>query len=278
METGLQLFGRLTSRPSIAAISATLFPNDLKQKEVVEISGDPASGKTHLLTSLIATCILPSSFEGVCIGGLQAGVILLNTDLHFQIFKLVTVLDHRLKLCRTAEGCSLSSSQIEGIIKSALINLHIYDCPNTFVLRVTIHSLQQTIASNAKISLVALDSVSANYWQDVHQGGTRKIDLYTDNILKLLQKVATDFNLSIIYTRPTYFKSVSSKMNRNLSQHPLLGHVNHRIELRSLQAERGAVLYRAEIRCSDRVLFKYYKTTLDGFEWIEPDTLPPTTQ
>ncbi|XP_022190168.1 DNA repair protein XRCC2 [Nilaparvata lugens] len=279
METGLQLFGRLTSRPSIARISTTLFPNDLKQKEVVEISGDPASGKTHLLTSLIATCILPSNYEGFCIGGLQAGVIFLNTDLHFQIFKLVTILDYRLKHCRNADGSCLNPSQIENIIKSSLENLHIYDCANTFVLRITIHSLQQTIASNPKISLIVLDSVSANYWQDVHQGGTRKIDLYTDKILKFLQKIVTDFNLSIIYTRPTYFKSMSSKVNRNVSQHPLIGFINHKIELRrpTAHAESGVVFFRAEIRCHDKVVFKYYKNKLDGFEWIELDALPNQT-
>lgn len=92
-ESGLQLLARLVNRPDVSHIEPELFSNsDLKPRDVIELRGGPGSGKTLMVTHLLAKCILSREY-----GGTGAGAILINTDHHFQLTRLVAILEQLLK-------------------------------------------------------------------------------------------------------------------------------------------------------------------------------------
>jgi len=75
VESGVQLLGRLMKRPDIDKLDPTLFYNGLSGNDMVLLSGESSSGKSLLIFTLIAKCVMP-----VTVGGRQARVILISTD------------------------------------------------------------------------------------------------------------------------------------------------------------------------------------------------------
>ena len=57
----------------------------------MELHGTEGTGKTELLYHLLVRCLLPEDA-----GGLGVEVVFLDTDHHFDMLRLVTVLEHRL--------------------------------------------------------------------------------------------------------------------------------------------------------------------------------------
>lgn len=92
-ESGVQLLARLTARPSLLSLDRNLFPDDLVPGDIVQISGQPGTGKSFLLLHLLTKCLLPKSFKNVEIGGLGAGAILIDTDHNISILKLATLME-----------------------------------------------------------------------------------------------------------------------------------------------------------------------------------------
>lgn len=208
-ESGLQLLSRLDDRPLLTDFDKILFPSGGPfPKEVVEITGNTNTGKTILLTELIAKAILP--LEN---GGHNAGVILLNTDHHFQIMKLVTALE---KLAKDVNN-------ISDVIQQSLKNLYILQCFDDVQFSVTIKRLDSILAENSNISMLALDSISAYYWS---KQNLIKIDTYYRNILKVLQNAVWEYKVTLFYTRPSYFFTKNS--SDNFSDTPKLGYINYR--------------------------------------------------
>ncbi|KAJ9597124.1 hypothetical protein L9F63_026985 [Diploptera punctata] len=181
-ESGLQLLARLSSRPDIHGLDEKLFSGGLHFGDVVEITGDIGSGKTLLITQLLAKCLLPKSMFEIDIGGLGAGAIIINSDHHFQLLKLVSIMESTLLKIRkpksnnSEENQQLDSSTIEKIIKTALANLIVLNCYDRVQLLVTFHSLDNILSSNKNISLIVVDSLSAFNWQDIVISGIHKMD------------------------------------------------------------------------------------------------------
>ncbi|XP_075226969.1 X-ray repair cross complementing 2 isoform X2 [Lycorma delicatula] len=277
-ETGLQLLGRLTTRPSLSELSDALFPDGLKSKEVIEICGDINCGKTLLLIKLIIKCILPKAVNNIIINGLDCTVILINIDHHFQIFKLTELMEQYLDKCIVNTSDNQSSNNMdfvnkENIIKYSLKNLILFNIYNGFQLQVTLHSLKQLIADNSKISLVILDSISSNYWQDIQTGfygNIRKMDAYAKRILKSLKNCINDFNMCLIYTCQSNFKSAASirkidEINFGLDN----DNVTRKIYLQTFQfLKNGKICYRCIISTTSSKEIKFYSINSSGFEWI----------
>lgn len=257
-ETGLQLFARLIPRPSLLGMDSELFPDGPNPREVVEISGEPSTGKTLFLTQFIVKSVLPKEWKHVNIGGLKAGVILLNTDHHFQMYKLITVMENYL-----SQVGRFQVHEVEEIVKEALGRLIIYNISDSVQLNVTMYSLQTVVSNQPEIALILLDSVCAFYWQDSMCGGIRKMDLYTKTVIKTMQKILGDFKGTIIYTRPTYFQSKNNKVEA-CSSEPKAGCVNRRIVLKCVSPNS----FCAEVNSASSQFVKMFSINSAGVKWV----------
>ncbi|XP_054260389.1 DNA repair protein XRCC2 [Macrosteles quadrilineatus] len=260
-ETGLQLFARLIPRPSLVGLDNTLFPEGPNAKDVIEISGDPSTGKTLLFHQFIAKSILPKEFNRVQLGGLKSGVVLINTDHHFQMLKLIAMMENHLNCVN-----NFSVSNIEKVIKESLDRLIIYNITDSVQLQTTFYALQSLVSNQPEIGLVLLDSVCAFYWQDSLTSGIRKMDFYTTSLIRVLQKCLGDFKGVIMYSRPSYFQS---KLAKSESSKTGLGFANHKIVLKKIMAE-DRYSYMADVETSNGNSFKKaFTISSSGIQWVE---------
>ncbi|XP_012152238.1 X-ray repair cross complementing 2 [Megachile rotundata] len=166
VESGAELLTRLNSKSSLYGLDSTLFFDGLRNTDIVEINGEQSTGKTLFLSNILAKCILPNVLQ---IKGCNASAILINTDHHFQISKLVEVMSNIINGGHTVSFASKTaetSFDKTAIIQDSLCNLRIIDCYNSEQFSLTLHTLEDVFLSNAGIALLAIDSISAYYWQD----------------------------------------------------------------------------------------------------------------
>ncbi|CAH1785704.1 unnamed protein product [Owenia fusiformis] len=209
-ESGFQVLARLGARPDISRLDTILFPDGLSQRQVIELFGGEGTGKTEMLMYLIVRCILPKTWNGLHIGGLGIGVVFLDTDYHFSILRLATILETHLtkavqqnnamkcenntlkndtikfntnqenenlhdangdKITGITNQTGLTEEQIETFVKSCFQRLHVIRCNTSTQLVVTVHSLESLLGNHPDIGVLMLDSVSAFYWIDRNSGG-----------------------------------------------------------------------------------------------------------
>ncbi|XP_067011496.2 DNA repair protein XRCC2 [Anabrus simplex] len=233
-ESGLQLLARLHLRPDLKGLDAVLFENGPNPNDIIEISGDPSSGKTLMIMQFLVKCLLPSQWLDYSIGGLNAGAVMINTDHHFNLLKLVNLMEAWLvksAVVPVTSASKLTNLVIEEIIKDSLKRLTILSCHDSTQLFVTFYSLESILSTNTNISLILLDSISAYYWQDTMVGGLQKMDSYLNRILKTSCKCIGEYKVVFIYTKPMYFRSKSSELP-NCSNN---GQLTHRIILSKIQ-------------------------------------------
>ncbi|KAJ9582041.1 hypothetical protein L9F63_003624 [Diploptera punctata] len=259
-ESGLQLLARLSSRPDIHGLDEKLFSGGLHFGDVVEITGDIGSGKTLLITQLLAKCLLPKSMFEIDIGGLGAGAIIINSDHHFQLLKLVSIMESTFE-----ENQQLDSSTIEKIIKTALANLIVLNCYDRVQLLVTFHSLDNILSSNKNISLIVVDSLSAFYWQDIVISGIHKMDFYLKKTLKTLQSCIQEHKIVIIYTKQAHFVSKINFVPE--SSKSVLGNITHRVQLNRMEGKGTESLCVAEITTLNSECTVPYRLTGEGLMW-----------
>lgn len=255
-ETGLQLFARLVARPSLVGLEDALFPQGPEPKEVIELNGEPSCGKTLLLSQFIAKCILPLEWKGVSTGGLKAGVVLLNTDHHFQMYKLVSLMECRLG----------AVPDVEEVVKEALDRLIIYNIADSQELEVTLLAVQNVVSNRSDIGLILLDSVCAFYWQDALTCGIKRMNAYVRNVLTMMQKTLVDFKGVIMYTRPSYFQSKMSQLPA-CSAEGGLGRVNRRIILKRVVGNGRK--FCATVDTPSGQFNREYTIDSTGFHWSQ---------
>ena len=69
----------------------------MRPGDVVEIYGSSGTGKTEMLLSTLAQCILPPMWEGIEIGGNGVGVIFFDNDQKFSIFRLMQIIENKIR-------------------------------------------------------------------------------------------------------------------------------------------------------------------------------------
>ncbi|OCT75482.1 hypothetical protein XELAEV_18030661mg [Xenopus laevis] len=106
-----------------------------------------------MLCHLIARCILTKSE-----GGLQVEVIYIDTDYHFDMLRLVTILEHRLL------------QDTEETVKQCLGRFFLVHCNSSVQLLLTLYSLENMFCSHPSLCLLIIDSISAFYWIDRNNG------------------------------------------------------------------------------------------------------------
>ncbi|XP_078659225.1 DNA repair protein XRCC2-like [Branchiostoma floridae x Branchiostoma belcheri] len=196
-ESGAQLLARLGSRPSLAQLETSLFSADAGPKpgDAVEFYGPEGTAKTEMLLHLTARCILPTS-----LGGLEAGVVFIDTDFHFDILRLVTILEGRL------------DTTDEDRVKDCLRRLYIVRCNSSEQLVITLHSLEHILASTPEVALLVVDSISAFYWLDRSTDDSISgQELNQRRCVDVLSRYLADYGIVLIATKQAIFGQKSRK-------------------------------------------------------------------
>uniref|UniRef100_A0A2K6M5A2 X-ray repair cross complementing 2 n=1 Tax=Rhinopithecus bieti TaxID=61621 RepID=A0A2K6M5A2_RHIBE len=208
-ESGTELLARLEGRSSLKEIEPNLFADEDSpvHGDVLEFHGSEGTGKTEMLYHLTARCILPKSE-----GGLEVEVLFIDTDYHFDMLRLVTILEHRL------------SQSSEEIIKYCLGRFFLVYCSSSTHLLLTLYSLESMFCSHPSLCLLILDSLSAFYWIDRVNGG-ESVNLQESTLRKCsqcLEKLVNDYRLVLFATTQTIMQKAS-----NLSEEP--SHASRRL-------------------------------------------------
>ncbi|KAJ3570253.1 hypothetical protein NP233_g4523 [Leucocoprinus birnbaumii] len=135
-----------------------------KRGDVIEVQGQAASGKSHMLYYLLINCVLPPSFGSVKLNGWGKAAVLLDTDLKFDVQRFGQLLRSRVQRLIT-----LDSANVEDLITTALDRLHVFQPTSSHQLAATVQHLPKYLATNlpeADLGILAVDSITAFYWSD----------------------------------------------------------------------------------------------------------------
>ncbi|KAF2983671.1 hypothetical protein EK904_005599 [Melospiza melodia maxima] len=194
----LKLRARLEGRSSLKNLEPCLFAEEGSpvHGDVIEFHGPEGTGKTEMLYHLLARCILAKAQ-----GGLEVEVMFVDTDYHFDMLRLVTILENRL-----AQGT-------EEMIKQCLGRLFLVSCSSSTQLLLTLYSLENLFCAHPSLCVLILDSLSAFYWIDRSNGG-ESLTLQEMNLKKcanFLEKLVTQHHLILFATTQTLMqKSANS--------------------------------------------------------------------
>ena len=195
-----------------------------KPPAVIEFTGATAcSGKTQLLSYLIATAILPARFEGVSLKGRNQAVVLFDLSGKFSILRLRDLLHGFITSRLTGENARISKDKIASLISDSLLHLHVFRPQSTPSFLTTLALLPDYLltlpsthySSNRSLGLLAINNISAFYWQDrleaedsallptANKPTPSKDNLYTQNYRQLvfyLRNLHDRFSCTIIAT------------------------------------------------------------------------------
>lgn len=101
---------------------------------------------------------------------------------------------------------SLNNDEKNSIIESSLKRLTILKTYSSDQLSLNLITIGKLLSSDSNFSLVALDSISSFYWEDVIKlNGIRKMDLYVQILMQKLKAAVKEHAVNVIVTRPGYF-------------------------------------------------------------------------
>ncbi|CAI9590200.1 unnamed protein product [Staurois parvus] len=203
-ESGVQLLARLEGRASLKELEPVLFASiDCPvHGDIIEFHGAEGTGKTEMFCHLIARCILPKSE-----GGLQVEVTYIDTDYHFDMLRLVTILEHRL------------AQSNEEMVKECLSRFFLVCCNSSVQLLLTLYSLENMFCSHPTLCLLIIDSLSSFYWIDRNNGGDSiaKQESNMRKCIELLDKLLKDYKLVLFASTQTLMQKFSNDANKGSS-------------------------------------------------------------
>ena len=190
---------------------------------VVEItSPSSGDGKTQLLYLIAAVALLPSSFEGVPLGGRDTAVVVLDLDGRFDVDRLFDVArglveknlrpgqasEEAAQRAQEGQGPTVSESSVASLITAALQHVHIFRPQSSSASLATLRQLDAYLFDTTKhnsaarrLGAILLDSVSAFYYQDRLRdelARTEEIGMSAADIARA-RDGKTSFHLSVLY-------------------------------------------------------------------------------
>ncbi|KAI5630550.1 DNA repair protein XRCC2, partial [Silurus asotus] len=202
-ENGAQLLARIEGRRSLEDIDQNVFPvnGGPLQGDVIEFHGVEGSGKTEMLYHLLIRCILPTRS-----GGLEVEVVFVDTDYHFDMLRLVSILESRLT------SSSPPQSEMEEVVRSSLRRLSVLHCSSSVQLLLTLHYLEGVVCSRPALCLLVIDSISAFFWID-HANGGDSLTRQEANLRKcteILDRLRRDYGVVVFATMHAVMRNYSS--------------------------------------------------------------------
>lgn len=214
------MLGRLGQKPDISGLDIKLFPCGVENEAVYEFYGMEGTGKTQCLLHMIANCVLPRRWKGETLGGHEVQIIFVDTDYHFNIVRLTTIIESRLENHLKINNLSdISDEETEQEIKSSLKRLHVVKCKSIAELIITLHSLQSFISSHCEVCVLMIDSISAFHWINrKHTGDSSKSDFHMQKICNILQSLINTYRLVVFVTKYAYFQKSEKFTEENQQQ------------------------------------------------------------
>ena len=212
----------------------TLFPDGPSEKDIVEFYGDEGTGKTQMLLHIISQCILPAKWKGFDVGGLGVGVVLVDTDYHFSMIRLVSMMEHTLQRAisvvtknskHSKDGEAKepfkppSEEDIELFIKQCLGKLEIVKCNSSTQLIITLYSLESLFGNRLDLCLLLIDSISAFYWIDRNNGGDSYSaqEMNQRKVAEAITQLRDLYKIVTIVTKPAIFQKRLKETEREKS-------------------------------------------------------------
>ena len=264
-----QLFVRLGGKQTLDGLDKILFadiPDGIQPGNVVEFSGQEGSGKTEMLLHLIANCILPKSWKDLELNGRSVGVVFVNTDYHFQLLRLVTIIEHRiLTAIKVSQSVTMSTekskvnhldhntsqqhnscypekySDYETFIKTCLGHLYIVNCNSSLQMLATILSLENLLSAKPEVGIFMIDSLSAFYWVDRYNGGERLVYQESNQrkIVDAITRYAQQYHVVLIVTKQAIFGSTEKATRHDYLCQSWQKLVNFRYEFDRRKLQNG---------------------------------------
>jgi hypothetical protein len=136
---------------------------------VLEIcSENTGAGKSQLIYYIIAMAILPDIHSATMLDGKNSAVILLNTEAHFDVERLVQIMTSLIE----SKASETPITNIQDLIERSLQHLHIFQPRSMSAMLDTLSSLQVYLfdlsahfSSQRAIHSIIIDSASAFYWE-----------------------------------------------------------------------------------------------------------------
>ena len=268
---------RLGGKQALDGLDTDLFadiPEGIQPGNVVEFCGQEGSGKTEMLLHLIASCILPKSWKDLKLNGRSVGVVFLDTDYHFQLLRLVTIMEHRiLKAIKETQAVTLPENinrtnhlenipgrdslhypdkycDYESFIKSCLGLLFIVHCNSSIQLLATVLSLENLLAAKPEVGVFMIDSLSAFYWLDRCSGGESLSQQESNQrkIVDVIRKYAQQYHVVLIATKQAIFASKEKVAHREHLCQAWQRLVNYRYEFDRNRVQNGEDLIHSVYR------------------------------
>ncbi|KAK5638963.1 hypothetical protein RI129_013258 [Pyrocoelia pectoralis] len=186
IESGVELFSRLNHRPSLENFYPELIESGPFPNEFIEITGGSGVGKTTLLMDMIKRSLLPAEYSGK-----GCGVVLINTDHQFDLFRFVTMF-----------------KEDWSVIKTCLSNFIILNCYDCDQLQVTLYNLEKILLSNPKVGFVAVDDISSHYWQYRSNNGVMSSHAYHCKIVGTIEESIKNCDVVVAYTQRESCKEI----------------------------------------------------------------------
>ncbi|KAH7911933.1 hypothetical protein BJ138DRAFT_854500 [Hygrophoropsis aurantiaca] len=137
----------------------------LSHRNILEIQGPAASGKTHLLYHMVMNCITPHTHTSINFDGKGMAAVIFDVDSSFSVWRLRQLLHARL--CKASP--TSSPDEISDLIDESLRRLHIFRPTSSTQLATSIvhlPSYHNAFIPNEEIGILAVDSISSFYWPD----------------------------------------------------------------------------------------------------------------
>lgn len=209
-----QLLARLRGRPSVDGVAVELFSDGPKPKDVIEFYGSSGAGKTEMLLHVVKKCIMPKMWKDVSLGGFDVEVLYIDTDHKLPILRLATLVEKhvtdaiKVGSLSDASPSDPSEEEVECLIKRCLNKLQIYHCRSSQHLLITLHSIEMMLSTNADVSILVIDSISAFYWNDRYSGGdsTASQEAKMKHIVKILKILLDSYGLILFATKAALFR------------------------------------------------------------------------
>lgn len=220
-ESGAQLFqrARARSKPSLTNLSPEVIPRPgPSQTDIIEIVGEPNTGKTIQLMELIALAIMPPAY-----GGKGAECIVIDNNSNFHVPNALArivekhLLHHNMKASGSTDTEVLreATDHIQDLVFRSLDRIHFVKCYTGADLELAMLRIPLMLAENVNISLIAIDSITAFYWTERK---LIRLDNYVRQTLKELKKINDEHRTTAIYTKLVH-SSEAAGYNREMIQY-----------------------------------------------------------
>ena len=138
-------------------------------------------------------------------------MVFIDTSYKFPLWRLVHVLEQRIRNERKYTGDAVDAIEVEKLLKSCLQRLFLVHCTSSLNLVKSLSNMEKFFDENPDVSVLMIDSISEYYWTDRTIGGCGRYEqeALQRSIISKLKRFKDTYNLVIFVTK-------SAIMSKNL--------------------------------------------------------------